>query len=98
MLAGHELLPLALQGGHGFGLQHLVPPRAEAVGQLALVDGRREWYGTSVINNYLPRTRPEHVELPHARAPPRPRPRDVQADLVDRRHRVRREPVQNALF
>ena len=45
MLAGHELLPLALERGHGFGLQHLVPPFTEAVRQLALVDGRRELRG-----------------------------------------------------
>ena len=42
VLAGHELLPLALERGHGLRFQHLVPPRAEAGRQLALVDGRRE--------------------------------------------------------
>ena len=52
-----------------------------------------------VINgNWRPRTRAKISSSHTLRPPPRPRPRDVQSNLVDRRHRVRREPVQNALF
>ena len=54
----------------------------------------------SCVDHYLARRTRANVQLlSTARPSPRGRPRDASSsDLVDRRHRVRREPVQNALL